>query len=72
VIWVVRSRSNGGDQTERGERLRVAPLLPAAVKSPELGRVHAPAVPGSPELVREGEDDSANLMARLWPGDQGQ
>jgi hypothetical protein len=34
--------------------LRAAPLLPAAVKSLELGRVHAMAVSGSPELVREG------------------
>jgi hypothetical protein len=68
----VRSRSDGGDQTGRGERLRAAPLLPAAVKSPELGRVRAMAVPGSPELVREGEDDSANSMAGLWPRDRGQ
>jgi hypothetical protein len=46
-----------------GERLRAAPLLFAAVKSPELGQVRATAVPGSPELVRDGEDDSANSMA---------
>jgi hypothetical protein len=68
----VRSRSDGGDQTGRGGWLRAGPLLFAAVKSPELGRVHATAVPGSPELVREGEDDSANSMAGLWPRDQGQ
>jgi hypothetical protein len=68
----MRSRSNGGDQTRRGERLRAAPLLPEAVKSPELGQVRAMAVPRSPELVREGEDDSANSMTGLWPRDRGQ
>jgi hypothetical protein len=35
------------------------------VKSPELGRVRATPVPGSPDLVREREDDSANSMAGL-------
>jgi hypothetical protein len=68
----VRSRLDGGDQTGRGEWLRAAPLLPVVVKSPELGRVRAMAVPGSPELVREGEDDSANSMTGLWQRDRGQ
>jgi hypothetical protein len=68
----VRSRSDEGDQTGRGERLRAAPLLPAAVKSPELGRVRATAVPRSPELVREREYNSANSMAGFWPRDRGQ
>jgi hypothetical protein len=72
AISTVRSRSDGKDQTRRGERLRASPLLPAAVKSSELGRVCATAVPGSPELVREGKDDSTNLMAWLWPRDRGQ
>jgi hypothetical protein len=63
----MRSRSDGGDQTGRGERLRAAPLLFAAVKSPELGWVRATAVPGSPKLVRDGEDDSVNSMTGLWP-----
>jgi hypothetical protein len=27
---------------------------------------------GSPELVREGEDDSVNSMVGLWPRDRGQ
>jgi hypothetical protein len=67
----MRSRSDGGDQTGRGERLRVAPLLPVAVKSPELGRVRAMAVLRSTKLVREGEDNSANSMAGVWPRDQG-
>jgi hypothetical protein len=66
----VRSRSDGGDQTGRGEQLLAAPLLPTAVKSLELGWV--PAVSGSPELVIEGEDDSTNSMAGLWPRDRGQ
>jgi hypothetical protein len=67
VIKIGRGRSDRG-----GERLRAAPLLSAAVKSPELGRVHATVVPGSPELVREREDDSANSMAGLWSRDRGQ
>jgi hypothetical protein len=40
AIWVVRLRSDGGDQTG-GERLRAALLLSAAVKSPELGQARA-------------------------------
>jgi hypothetical protein len=43
-----------------------------AVKSPELGWVRATAVLGSPELVREGEDDSVISMAGLCPRDRGQ
>jgi hypothetical protein len=74
---ILRSRSCDRDRTGEikpggGERLWVAPLLFAAVKSPELGRVRAMAVLGSPELVREGEDDSASSMAGLWPRDRGQ
>jgi hypothetical protein len=53
-MWAVRSRSDGGDQQGGGERLRAAPLLFAAVKSPELGRVRATVVPGSLEFVRDG------------------
>jgi hypothetical protein len=34
--------------------------------------VRATAVLGSPELVRDGEDDSVNSMAGLWPRDRGQ
>jgi hypothetical protein len=55
-----------------GERLWAAPLLFVTVKSPELGRARARVVPGSPEWVREGEDDSANSMAGLWPRVRGQ
>jgi hypothetical protein len=62
----------GSDRGGGGERLQAALLLFAAVKSPELGQARARGVPGSLELVREGEDDSANLMAGLWPRDRGQ
>jgi hypothetical protein len=41
-----------GRSTGRSERLRAAPLLPAAVNSPELGLAWARVVLGSPELVR--------------------
>jgi hypothetical protein len=66
AIWVVRSRSDEGDQTGGGERLRAAPLL-ATVKSPELGQARARVVPGSPGWVREGENDTVNSVAGLWP-----
>jgi hypothetical protein len=62
AIKIGRGRSDQG-----GERLWAVPLLSAAVKLPELGRVRATAVPGSPELVREGEADSTNSMTGLWP-----
>jgi hypothetical protein len=42
------------------------------VKSPELGRTRATAVPGSPELGRDGENDTANSVAGLWPRVRGQ
>jgi hypothetical protein len=71
AIWAVRSRSDGGDQTG-GEWMWAAPLLPATVKSPELGRACARVVPWSSELGREGENDSANSMAGLWPRVRGQ
>jgi hypothetical protein len=61
-----------GDQTGGDERLWVAPLLLAMVKSPELGRARATAVPGSPELGRKGENDSANSVAGLLPRIRGQ
>jgi hypothetical protein len=55
-----------------GERLRVAPLLLATVKSPELGQARARVVPGSPGWVREGENDTAKSVAGLWPRIRGQ
>jgi hypothetical protein len=63
VFWAVRSRSDGGDQTRRDERLRVALLLSAAVRSPELRQACARGLPGSPGLGREGEDATASSMA---------
>jgi hypothetical protein len=41
----------------------VVPLLPAAVKSPELGQARDRVVPGSPGLGRERENDTANSGA---------
>jgi hypothetical protein len=52
-----------GDHTWGGERLRAAPLLSAAVKSPKLGQARARVVPGSPRLGREGENNTANSVA---------
>jgi hypothetical protein len=69
-IGISRSGSCDQDRTGEirsgGERLRAAPLL-TTVKSPELGRARATAVLGSPELGREGENDSANSVVGLWP-----
>jgi hypothetical protein len=67
AIWTVRSGSDGGDQTRRGERLRAALLVSAAVRSPELRLARARVVPGSPELGREGENATANSMAGKRP-----
>jgi hypothetical protein len=67
AIWVMRSGSDGGDQTREDERLRAALLLSAAVRSPELRQARARGVPGSPELGREGENSTANSMARKRP-----
>jgi hypothetical protein len=68
VIWVVRSRSDGGgSDTEEDERLRAALLLSAAVKSLELRLARARVALGSPELGREGEDATTNSMAGKRP-----
>jgi hypothetical protein len=72
TIMVVRSRSDGEIKARRVGQLRAAPLLLAAVRSPELGRVRATVVPGSPELARNEGDDSANSLVGLWPQDRGQ
>jgi hypothetical protein len=61
------------ERSNREGWLAVGGAAPSrGMKSPELGRVRAMVVPGSPELVKEGEDDSANSMAGLWPRDRGQ
>jgi hypothetical protein len=63
AIEIGRGRSN----RKGGERLRAAPLLLVTVKSQELGLARATVVPGSPELGREGENDSADSVVGLWP-----
>jgi hypothetical protein len=72
AIWGVRSRSDGGDQTEGDERLWAALLLFAAVRSPELRQVCAKGVPGSPRFGREGENAMTNSMAEKRPRIRGQ
>jgi hypothetical protein len=47
--------------------LRAAPLLSAAVRSPELRQVRARVALGSPELGREEEGATANSMAGKRP-----
>jgi hypothetical protein len=48
------------------------PLLLATVKSLELGQARATAVPGLPELGREGENDTSNSVAGKRPRIRGQ
>jgi hypothetical protein len=47
-------------------------LLSAAVKSSELRQACARGVPGSPKLVREGENATTNSMAGKRPRIRGQ
>jgi hypothetical protein len=47
--------------------LHAAPLLSAAVRSPELRLARARVAPGSPELGREGEGATANSIAGKGP-----
>jgi hypothetical protein len=63
----VRSRSDGGDQTEGVERLQAALFISAAVRSPELRQACARGVLGSPGLGREGEGATANSMVGKRP-----
>jgi hypothetical protein len=56
-----------GIRSGRGERLRAALLLSAAVRSPELRLARARVALGSPELGREGEGTTANSMAGKRP-----
>jgi hypothetical protein len=55
----------------RADWLQAAPLLLAAVRSPELGRVRAMAVPRSSGLARKEEEHSANSLVWLWQRDWG-
>jgi hypothetical protein len=65
VLWSVHLESVGGDQSRGADWLQVAPLLLAAVRSPELGRVRATTVLGSPGLVRNEEEDAANSLVGI-------
>jgi hypothetical protein len=67
TVRAVRSRSDGGDQTEGVEWLRAVLLLSAAVRSPELMEAQAMVAPGSPELGRGEEGATANSMAGKVP-----
>jgi hypothetical protein len=49
------------------QRIRAALLLPMAVMSPELGRVHALGGMRSPELGRTGEKGPTNSLVGLRP-----
>jgi hypothetical protein len=64
------NRRRGSDQGSR--RLRAAPLLSAAVKSPALRQARARVAPGSPELGRGEEGATANSMAGKRPRIHGQ
>jgi hypothetical protein len=61
-------------EIKAGEGLTAAatPLLLAAVKSPELGRVRAMAAPGSSELAKNEGDGMTNSLVGLWQRDRGQ
>jgi hypothetical protein len=66
----IKIRRRGSDRGS--EQLRAAPLLSAAVKSPELRQARARVAPGSPGLGREGENATANSMAGKRPRIRGQ
>jgi hypothetical protein len=72
AIWVVRSRSDGGDQTGGNEQLRATLLLSTAVRSPELRQARARVAPGSSGLGREGESATANSAVGKRPCIRGQ
>jgi hypothetical protein len=65
MIWAMRKRSDGGDQSRGANWLQAAPLLLAAVRSPKLGRVCATTVLGSPGLARNEEEDAANSLVGI-------
>jgi hypothetical protein len=63
-----RSISIGRRESDRGNRrLRAAPLLSAAVRSPELEQARARVALGSSELGRGEEGATANSMAGKRP-----
>jgi hypothetical protein len=67
AVRAMRSRSDRGNQTGETDVREAAPLLSAAVRSPELRQARARVVPGSPELGREGEGTTANSMVAKRP-----
>jgi hypothetical protein len=67
AIWVVRSRSDGGDQTGGSEQLRAALLISTAVRSPKLTQARARVAPRSLGLGRKGENATANSVAEKMP-----
>jgi hypothetical protein len=74
---IPRSGPCDEDRTEgirpgRGERMRAALLLSAAVRSPELRPARARVAPGSPELDSEGENATTNSMVGKRPRIRGQ
>jgi hypothetical protein len=66
-VGAVRSRSDGGNQTGETDVREAAPLLSAAVRSPELRQARARVAPGSPELGRGEEGAMANSMVGKRP-----
>ena len=71
-VRAVRSESDVGAPTGGNKRLRAAPLLSAAVRSPEWRRARARVAPGLPKLGREEEDATTNSMAGKRPRIHGQ
>jgi hypothetical protein len=67
AIEIRRRRSKPG-----ADWLQVAPLLLAAVRSPELGRARATTVPGLPGLARNEEEDTSNSLVGICIRDRGQ
>jgi hypothetical protein len=67
AVRAVRSRLDGGNQTGETDVHEAAPLLSAAVRSPELRQAQARVGPRSPELGRGKEGATMNSMARKRP-----
>jgi hypothetical protein len=65
VLWSMQSESDGEIKAGGPDWLQAAALLLAAVRSPELGRVRATVVPGSPGLARNEEEDTANSLVGI-------
>jgi hypothetical protein len=67
AVRAVRSRSDRGNQTMETDVCEAAPLLSAAVRSPELRQARARVASGSPELGRGEQGATANSMAEKRP-----